>query len=361
MNILIIGAGAIGTLVGAKLALADHRVTLVGRQRFADAITGRGLHLRDDDGHHRITRTAAVPSIRDAFGAGESYDYAVMSVKSYDTVSAAGELVQAAPEGRLPTVVSLQNGVGNEERIGEAIGPAHVIAGTITTPVSTLGPGEVQVEKPDYCLGLSRWHPAVASSAFDAANASLSAAGFSVTLYPNAQEMKWTKLLMNMVGNASCAILDMPPDRLFADPELTNLEIDAWRETLASMKAAGFAPVNLGSYPFSLLAPLIRNVPRPVLRRALRKSVGSARGGKMPSLHMDLESGRSRSEVLWLNGATVRKGREHDVPTPVNRMLTDVLLRVVEDPAERENWRRRPERLLAAAAEYRSAEVSRAG
>jgi 2-dehydropantoate 2-reductase len=113
--------------------------------------------------------------------------------------------------------------------------------------------------------------------------------------------------------------------------------------------------VNFGSYPVSLLAPLIRTLPVPVLRRALRKSVGDARGGKMPSLYIDLESGRTKSEVSWLNGAVVRKGNEVGVRTPINRMLTDVLLRIVETPSERDVWRGNSARLLAAAEEYRTA------
>ncbi len=200
-----------------------------------------------------------------------------MAVKSYDTAAAVTELARATAGGSGPAVVSLQNGVGNEERIADALGPACVIAGVIATPVSTLGPAYVQVEKPDYSVGLSRWHPAVSSVAFDAAQTALTEAGFSVTEYPDPAGMKWTKLLMNMVGNASCAILDMPPNQVFADKELANLEIEAWREALAAMKAAHINPVNFGSYPVSLLAPLIRTMPAPALRRALRKSVGKAR------------------------------------------------------------------------------------
>ncbi len=79
----------------------------------------------------------------------------------------------------------------------------------------------------------------------------------------------------------------------------------------------------------------------------------------MPSLYIDLESGRTKNEIGWLNGAVVRKGNEVHVPTPVNRMLTDVLLRLVEAPSERELWRHNPARLLASAAEYRAAESVR--
>ena len=103
--------------------------------------------------------------------------------------------------------------------------------------------------KPDYSIGLSRWHPAVSSVAFAAAQTALADAGFSVTIYPDAAAMKWTKLLMNMVGNATCAILDMPPNEIFADTSLADLEIEAWREALAVMKAQPDPPRKLRQLP----------------------------------------------------------------------------------------------------------------
>ena len=355
MNILVIGAGSIGTFVGAKLALAGHHVTLLGRPRFAAAVAKNGLRLRDEEGDRVVPGVTAATSFEEALAPATSFTYIVMAVKSYDTAEAAKDLASALGNGTCPTIVTLQNGVGNEERIAETFGAACVVAGVIATPVSTLGPAYAHVEKSDYGVGLSRWHPAVSSAAFDAAVTSFSDAGLSVTEYQNAPSLKWTKLLMNMVGNASCAILDMAPHQLFADKELAGLEIKAWREALATVKAARISPVNFGSYPVSLLAPLIRTLPVPVLRRALRKSVGDARGGKMPSLYIDLESGRTKSEVSWLNGAVVRKGNEVGVRTPINRMLTDVLLRIVETPSERDVWRGNSARLLAAAEEYRTA------
>lgn len=359
MNILVIGAGAIGSLVGAKLAGAGHHVTLVGRPRFAAAVAERGLELRDGTGTRLMTGLAPATSIQEACSSAESYAFAVMAVKSYDTASVAEELANATRDGRHPTVVTLQNGVGNEERISDVLGASKVIAGVIATPVSTLGPACIQVEKPDYSVGLSAWHPAVPSAVLNAAQSAFEDAGFSVAAYPDARSLKWTKLLMNMVGNASCAILDIPPSQIFGDKLLANLEIEAWREALSAMKAAHISPVNFGSYPVSLLAPVIRTAPMPILRRALRKSVGGARGGKMPSLYIDLESGRTKSEVNWLNGAAVRKGNENGISTPVNRMLTDLLLRLVDVPSERKLWRHNPERLIAASAEYKAAEAGR--
>ncbi len=104
----------------------------------------------------------------------------------------------------------------------------------------------------------------------------------------------------------------------------------------------------MDKYPFATLAPLIRYAPKALIRPILRSQIGGARGGKLPSLHIDLHSGKGRSEVGWLNGAVVRKGGEVGVATPVNQVLTEVLSELVAHPDEIRAWRGNHARLLAA-------------
>ncbi len=363
MNILVIGAGAIGCLVGGKLAQAGQAVTLVGRPHVTAVLCKQGLLITDERGRHQITAISPVDAIAKAFGEGrDAYDVAIMTVKSYDTEQALDEFVQAQGKntGNYPVVLSLQNGVGNEEAIAARLGSASVIAGTITTPVSVQGPGAVHVDRPNYSIGLSSWHPAVPQALLEVTQTALKQAGFAVLIYPNALGMKWTKLLMNILGNASSAILDLTPQDVFADPMLVNLEIAAWRETLSVMHAAGIPPVNIGSYPFSLFAPLVQTLPNWLLRGTLRAKIGSARGGKMPSLHIDLHNGKGKSEISWLNGAVVKKGEQLHVPTPVNRMLTDILLRLVTEPQQQVVWQHNLLRFIVTAGEYRATHGSSA-
>jgi 2-dehydropantoate 2-reductase len=77
------------------------------------------------------------------------------------------------------------------------------------------------------------------------------------------------------------------------------------------------------------------------------KAVGGGRGGKMPSFHIDLYSGRGRSEVDWLNGAIVRYGEKGGLLTPVNKMLTEILLALTKGELPLETFARQPEKLLA--------------
>jgi 2-dehydropantoate 2-reductase len=114
------------------------------------------------------------------------------------------------------------------------------------------------------------------------------------------------------------------------------------------MAAAQIPPVNLGSYPFGWLAPLIRVAPNALLRPILRRQVAGARGSKLPSLHIDLHQGKPKSEINWLNGALVEKGKVVGVPTPVNAWLTETLTRMMGDAAAQAAWKDNVEKLATA-------------
>ena len=153
---------------GGKLAQAGQSVTLAGRPRFAEAMRGRGIVLADERGRHEIANVRAAPSIGSAWAASTApFDTVFLTVKSYATAEALAELATAvqAAGSTPPTVVSLQNGVGNEEAIAAAFGGNATIAGVLTTPVSVTGPGEIVVEKPSYNVGLAAWVPGQSQTA----------------------------------------------------------------------------------------------------------------------------------------------------------------------------------------------------
>ncbi|MXY92140.1 MAG: 2-dehydropantoate 2-reductase [Caldilineaceae bacterium SB0670_bin_27] len=356
LRILMIGAGAIGCFVGGRLASAGHAVTLVGRARTAAALQTRGLQLYAADGALELVPSVnAVASVQEAFP--DTYDIAVLAVKSYDTATVLD--LMAPLEALLPqAILSLQNGVGNEEQIAARFGPQRVLAGTTTAPVEVKEPGIVQVTKPNFAIGLADFPGGSQDAASNSLSpllyslsSSFSSAGLPTMVYDDAGSMKWSKLLMNMIGNATSAILAEPPGVTFADPRIADLEIDALREALRVMVAAGIRPLNVEKYPLRTLAPFLRWCPRPLLRTALHRVVGGARGGKMPSLFLDLEQRKRGSEVAWYNGAIVRKGVEVGVATPVNRLLTETVRQLAAEPQLRADWRGNFGQLAAAAAE----------
>jgi 2-dehydropantoate 2-reductase len=158
--------------------------------------------------------------------------------------------------------------------------------------------------------------------------------------------MKWSKMLTNLLANAASAILDMTPAQVFAHPGLYRLELAQLREALAVMRLQGIRVVDLPSTPVRLLAFAVQSLPAPVSRPFLQRAVGGGRGGKMPSFHIDLHSGRGKSEVDYLNGAVVRFGERLNIPTPANRLLNETLLALTNREIPLEAFARQPEKLL---------------
>lgn len=347
-RLLVIGAGAIGSFVGATLALAGQPVTLVARPNTAAHIRAHGLRLRQGEHVAIADQVDIVPSLADAFGRPDSYGLAVLAVKSYDTAQAAAELRAAVTDP--PPILTLQNGVGNEEIVANAVG-SPVIAGAITTPVAVLEPGCVVLERSSRRLGLANVNGASSPRATSTPSAAtlaevFAAAGFQVRCYDDWRSLKWTKLVMNLLCNATCALLDWPPEQVWADRELVALELAAWREAMAVMSAQGLDLVNLGGYPLAQLEPLLRSLPASLLAGPMRRFVIGGRGGKLPSLHLDLSQGKGRSEVEWLNGAVVKAGRQTGMPTPANQLLLDSLLAVMRGEEPWATYRRQPGALI---------------
>jgi 2-dehydropantoate 2-reductase len=155
--------------------------------------------------------------------------------------------------------------------------------------------------------------------------------------------MKWSKLLTNIISNASSAITGWSPNEVFSHPDLYRLEVEALRETVRVMRAKGITPVNLPKVPVSLLSFGIF-LPSRITQNILGSIVTKGRGSKRPSFHYDI--GRSRSEVKWLNGAVVMEGELLDLPTPANRVLTETMLSLVENAEKHKQFRHRPDQLL---------------
>ena len=338
MHFLFLGAGAIGTYVGGSLAAAGHRVTFLEQPAAAEVIRAQGLKI------HRAAGTTAVRDIDLFTSPGEAlaagpYDVGVFALKSFDTASALDQLIATGSE--VPPILSLQNGVDNEPTIAAKLGGDKVITGTVTTAVGKPGIGEV-IEEKRRGMGVALDHPLATAIVAALNDADLVARG-----YPAPGPMKWSKLLTNLTGNATSAILDLPVGALFADKRLFEVEIAVLRECLAVMRALGHRPVDLPGTPVRALAFAARRLPRFIAQPALTKALGGGRGDKMPSFHIDLHSGRGQTEVRFLNGAVARVGAEQGVATPVNRVLTETLEALSSGEQSVETYRRKPEALLA--------------
>ena len=343
LNWLFFGAGAIGAYIGGSLALAaktsssPSRVVFIERPEVAVELKSRGLRLSMDNTEFILDKVEVVGSITEALDLG-SYDAAVFALKSYDTQPALHAIAPLSQ--RLPPFLCLQNGVDNEPALAAVLGNERVIAGTVTSSVARRAAGDIILERLRG-MGVAQSHP-ISSRLVSA----LSAAGLNAQLFTNPADMKWSKMLTNLLANATSAILDMTPAEIFAHPDLYRLEIRMLREALAVMSAQGIQVVDLPGTPVRLLAFAIQHLPLSLSRPLLQRAVGKGRGAKMPSFHIDLHSGRGQSEVDFLNGAVVRAGQSAGVPTPTNQVLTEILLGLTTKRLSIDDYSRKPAKLL---------------
>ncbi len=345
LKILSFGAGAIGTYVGGSLALGGHDVVYVERPQIAKMLNERGLRLDLSLDARRETSAADLIPAADLVFADSleraldygPFDIALFALKSYDTESALQGISPFAE--KMPPVLCLQNGVDNEPAIAEILGRENIISGTVTSAIGRRDAGDIVLEKLRG-IGIANEHP-LSARLVKAMNASF----LNVKLYESAADMKWSKILTNLVGNATSAILDMPPAEIFGRKDLYVLEMKMLKEALDVMDAQNIKVVNLPGTPVKLLA-FAANAPA-WLRPLAAKKLGGGRGGKMPSFHIDLYSGRGKSEVDYLNGAVVRAGKKENIPTPVNLLLNETLQAMTDNEISVDSYMKKPLKLLA--------------
>lgn len=345
LNILSFGAGAIGTYIGGSLALAGHRVVFVDQPSVADELRQRGMRLDLTLDERRKTKDAFVLSPQSFVMTGSledalkfwPFDVALFALKSFDTPVALEGMKPFAE--KLPPILCLSNGVDNETMIAEAFGKDKVIYGTVTSAIGRRGAGDIVLEKLRG-IGIANGNPLSAKlvAAFNAAN-------LNAQLFHDAAAMKWSKMLTNLIANPTSAILNLSAAQVFADRRLYKLEIDMLRECLAVMDAQGIGVVDLPKTPVRALA-FATKLPLWLSKPLLGRAAGSGRGAKMPSFHIDLHSGRGKSEVDFLHGAVVRAGAKAGVPTPVNKVLTETLLALTTGKIPLEDFSHQPEKLL---------------
>jgi len=333
----MIGTGAIGTYIGGSLLVSGQDVVFIEQPALVPEIKHQGMQLTLSGETHLLENIKIVPSINEALAYGP-FDIAIVAVKSFDTKNLLEGLIPY--RAALPPILSLQNGVENEVVLSNGLGNDKVIFGTLTSAIGKIGPGKVVLEKLRG-IGISATTLLVPSlvSVFNSA-------GLNAKLYTNPAAMKWSKMVTNLLANASSAILDMTPLEVYSNPELCKLEIAQVRETLDVMSALKIPVVNLPGTPVRALSWGINILPFNIIQPILKKVVGAGRGGKMPSFHIDLMSRRGLSEVDYLNGAVVRYGSKVGVDTPVNLVLTETLMALTKGALDINYFRHQPEKLI---------------
>lgn len=294
MKIAVIGAGAVGCYFGGLLALAGHDVTFIGRQSHVDAINQDGVLIDGVDFVERVKAKAVTDT-----ASLEPSDLVLFCVKSADTEATGRSLSSVI--GPDTVILSLQNGVDNAERLGAVIGrpvlPAVVYVGT-----GMAGPGHVKhFGGGSLVIGASPASEEIAKVLVEAR--------IPTTVSPDIAVALWTKLIVNCAWNALSAIANLPYGAI--------IKVDGARELVG----------NIVSECTALAGRCGASLPSDLLDDVLKLSVMMP--GQVSSTARDLMRGKP-TEIDFLNGYVVAKGREMGIATPVNQAI-HVLVKLAEE------------------------------
>jgi 2-dehydropantoate 2-reductase len=298
MQVLIVGAGAVGGTFGAKLSRSDHSVGFVARGENGRAIREHGLVLEAPDGF--ITARGevfeSVEAARD-FGA----ELALISVKwrGLDEVAAAtGDAL--APGG---VAIPLLNGLDAEQRLAAAIGEERVIGGVAQLSASLLGPGRVLLR----AGGMLTLAPFVAGQETRVAElATLLSPSFPCQVEPDLAKLRWQKLLWNAPFNAVCALTRRSAGQVLALPALESVVRQVMAEVISVAESEG---VEIGDGAIEAMLAITRGL----------------FADSEPSMLQDVLAGRE-TEADQLQGAVVLRARRHGVHVPLLELLHALLL-----------------------------------
>lgn len=347
MDILVFGAGAVGSYLGGRLSQAGHQVTMVTREQSALAISTNGLAITEKN-ESAVSHPAVVTTLRQAFLDDTDYDLILLTMKAYDAEAGLNELVAFCPSPR--TLMTLQNGIGVEDKFIKEFGAERVIAGSLTTPLRRHTNHQVIVERADRGLAIA---PTKAKQSIDRWVKLFQSAAVPSEGLKNFHSMKWSKAMLNMIGNATSAILNRHPKIVYSYGPTFDLEMDMLKETLAVMAKLGIKPVDLPGTATSRLVFAVKRLPDALVKPILTKIVAEGRGDKMPSFHIDLASGKEQNEVVFHNGAVAAAGQSQGVPVPVNTAFSDILIKLAHKEIDYETYNGKPKQLVAEVNRYR--------
>lgn len=297
MKICMLGTGSLGSTIGGTLAQGGSEVYFVDQwKEHIDKINENGLKMTDEkeDWYVKVdARTSA-----EGMGA---VDLVIVLVKSFATKEAVSQLKETNVIGENTLVMSLQNGLGNEETIAEVVGEANVISGKTYVGGRLLSPGYVSAGVKGKYTYIGELTGEI-TDRIQAVCDEFNKAGLLCEVSDNIKGLIWDKLLINVAAGALCGITRLPYGPLYEEEYIKETAVAAIQEGIDVAKAAG---VKLKSedpeYPWYAASE--------GLPETFKTSILQSLELKRPT------------EIDFINGSVVEWGKKFEIPTPVNRTL----------------------------------------
>jgi 2-dehydropantoate 2-reductase len=304
-TILIAGLGALGTVFATFLKEAGHTVYALTKDKYLPALRDRRVRVSGIWGEHQAALDGVYGTIDPL--KGKNFDLIIISVKSYDTGTAIGQVKPLVGEHTL--VISAQNGYGNYETLADTVGKEHALLARIIfgVKVHTPGSAEVTVIADDVRLGQPQG--AVGASRIQEIAEGFTRAGIPTKYAENIEAILWDKILYNAALNPLGAILECTYGQLAENDETRHL-MDAIIDEIFTVAREHGKPLNWRSADEYRNHFYTRLVP-PTAKH-------------FPSMYYDVKAGK-RLEIDALNGAIVRLAKGKEIPVPVNEIITDII------------------------------------
>lgn len=302
MEIAILGAGAMGSLFGGLLAEAGHDVSLIDiDDAHLEAIRRDGLRLATDTGERLVTNVHALRPE----AAQRAPELVIVFTKTMHTEAALD--AARALIGPHTSVLSLQNGLGNVERLARSVPRERIMVGITTWPADKPAAGRVN----SHGSGVTRLMSADGEMRASVARtvAALNSAGLACSAGRDVWATIWEKVAFNAALNSLCAITQCTVGELSNVPDGPALALKIVAEVAAVARASGVAVDE---------AHMVENV---------RHALANHRAHR-PSMLQDVLAGR-RTEIEAINGAVVEAARAVPMAVPCTETLLQ-LVRLVD-------------------------------
>jgi len=298
MKIGIVGSGAMGSVYGGILGEGGNEIWLLDVWKaHIDAIRADGIRVQGASGD----RTVRVNATLDAKEAGPC-ELVIVSTKGYDTE--AGVRNAAPMIGPDTLVLTLQNGLGNAEKMESLIGPKNLLVGIAGGfGGSVVGPGHVHHNAWE-AINIGEFQ-GVITPRLNGVVAVWANAGFKAKAFDDIQSLVWSKLLGNVGFSPVCTMTQQRMGEVIANPS-------SWAITEALVKEA-FAVAQAKMVKLTYDDPV-----------AWVREYGSKMPKTRPSMWLDIEAGR-RCEIDTINGGIVNEADALGIPVPVNMTMVNLV------------------------------------
>jgi len=317
MTIVILGAGALGSLFGAHLAQAGERVTLIAREARARVIQQQGVTVAG-----LANFTVPVPATAQPREVSHA-DALLVTVKTYDMDSALDSVAHL----KVGSVLSVQNGLVKDEQLARRFGQSQTLGAAAHISAELLPTGTVRFTANEW-LSIGEL-PEGTSARVEALVGALSRAGIRCEAEPQVRSVEWTKYVVNISWMALSALCRMETHRIFKHPDLAWVAATLTREVAQLPSKLGIPLLDKGAFNAKSLSEGSFDAAVASFQRVGEEMERRGATAHKVSILQDLERGR-RLEFEEMFGYAVRKGAELGVPLPT----VELCYRLVKGVAE---------------------------